>query len=81
MKLIDFPQLFILYDAMQKTRDFEFENKCLQILHVGMYRGRMLFFLQSLQLQVLFEGGPYMRKYGTRLFQISVAFSEYMNFK
>ena len=44
MKLIDFPILpiFDLYDAIQKTRDFD--NK----LPVGIDRGRVLLFYKAL---------------------------------
>ena len=49
-----------------------FDNKCLRILPAGIYWERLLLIISChvitvgiIRTRVLFEGGPYMRKYGT----------------
>ena len=58
MKLIDFPYLFVLYDAMQKTRDFD--NMSSNNVRGDISRAGIIF-SQGLQLRVLLERGYYSR--------------------
>ena len=60
--------MFALYDAMQKTHDFDnkllYNEYCLQ----GCMEGRYDFFTRpstagTIRTQVIFEGGLYMMKY------------------
>ena len=58
--------MFVLYDSMQKlTHDFDIFEYCPRVyIEGGYYFFRRTSAAGIIRMRVLFEGGPYMRKYG-----------------